>query len=192
MRRWRTHVRDEPESFYFAVSILRALKSSAAVLAFAELAADVERDLRSRIEDGAKLAEAINLALSFKGAPVVYAHTAEKLREFLHATLRLKLSKAQRATAVWRLAARATRVPLTSSAPCPSSSSPGAVWNRQRLRPFASDFDGHQSGCMMLFRYPKPAGVCMFLISHRHTAIRRSNRCAHSCSPPRAIGGGWQ
>jgi hypothetical protein len=94
--------RDEPKSFYFAVSILSELKS-AAVLALAELAAKVERELRWRILDAVTLAEAINLAMSFKGTPAIYERTATELREFLHALLRQELNHIQRATAVCAL-----------------------------------------------------------------------------------------
>jgi hypothetical protein len=95
--------RDEPKSFYFATSILSELKSAASVLAFAELAAGIESDLSRCIEDAIKLAEAINLALSFKGAPVVYEQTAAELRRFLHAVLQQELSEPQRATVVCAL-----------------------------------------------------------------------------------------
>jgi len=95
--------REEPKSFYFAVSILRELKSAASVLAFAELATEVERNPRAHIEDAVELADAINLALSFKGAPVVYEQAAGELRSFLHAVLRQELSEAQRAAVVCAL-----------------------------------------------------------------------------------------
>ena len=95
--------REEPQSFYFAVSVLRELKSPAAVLALAELAAEVTRDLRERIEDAVVLADAVNLVLSFKGAPVVYEQTAAQLRSFLHAALGQELNEAQRAAMVCAL-----------------------------------------------------------------------------------------
>jgi hypothetical protein len=95
--------RKEAESFYFAVSILGDLKSSASVLALAELATGVESHLQTGIEDAIKLAEAINVILSFKGSPVMYEQTAAELRRFLHALLQRELSESQRATAVCAL-----------------------------------------------------------------------------------------
>lgn len=95
--------RAEADSFYFAVSVLSELKTAASVRAFVELAAGIESDLGTHTEDAIKLAEAINLVLLFKGAPVVHEQTAAELRRFLHAVLRQELSEPQRATAVCAL-----------------------------------------------------------------------------------------
>lgn len=93
----------EPDSFYYAVSVLGDLKSSVAVLALAELAAEVQRDLPKRRGDAVKLAEAVNLTLSFKKPPAVHERTARSLRTFLHALLRQALNEPQRAIVVCAL-----------------------------------------------------------------------------------------
>jgi hypothetical protein len=93
----------EPDSLYFALAVLQEVKSSAAALALAELAFDIEGSLSKRAADGLKLADAINLTLSFKNSPQVYPDTAKKLRTFLHALLARSLSEPEMARVVCAL-----------------------------------------------------------------------------------------
>jgi hypothetical protein len=93
----------QEKSFYFAVAVLEELKSTASILAVAELCSDVANELPISIEDAVKLARAINFTLSFKNPPKIYAHTIIQLRNFLHALLSQNLNQATRATIVCAL-----------------------------------------------------------------------------------------
>lgn len=93
----------EPESFNFAVSVLSEVKTSACVVALAELAADVSRALPKRKKDGLKLSEAINLTLSFKNPPPVRPKTTRELRTFLHSLLGKRLTETESAWVVCAL-----------------------------------------------------------------------------------------
>ena len=93
----------EQESLYFAVSILAKVKSAACVLSLAELSADIATALPARVKDGVKLADAINLTLSFKNPPPAYPDTAMQLCSYLHAMLLQDLNEHERARIVCAL-----------------------------------------------------------------------------------------
>lgn len=95
--------RTKPESLAFAVSVLGEVKSAECVLALAELSEDVDGVSPERLKDGLKLADAINLTLSFKNPPPIYPETAEQLRTFLHTLLGQDLSESERVRVVCAL-----------------------------------------------------------------------------------------
>ena len=73
------------------------------MLAVEELAGELAEGLPARLEDALRVAEAINLMLSFRKRAPAYPATVANLRGFLHVLLGHCRNQAQRATVVCAL-----------------------------------------------------------------------------------------
>ncbi len=95
--------RDSAEATEFCVSVLEELKTAASVSAILAIGGPVLERPLANVKLAARLANAFNLLLSFKDAPLIAPAVERKVRELLHRLLAAELSEVQRASVVCAL-----------------------------------------------------------------------------------------
>jgi hypothetical protein len=95
--------KDSPDAAHFCVSVLEELMTAASVSAILAIGGPVIERPATDVNLAVRLAEGLNLLLSFKGAPAIAPGAECKVREFLHRLLAAELSEEQRASVVCAL-----------------------------------------------------------------------------------------
>ncbi len=95
--------KDSAEAAEFCVSVLEGLKTAASVSAILAIGERVIEQPADDVKLAVRLADGLNLLLSFKGAPGIPPEVERKAREFLYRLLAVELSEVQRASVVCAL-----------------------------------------------------------------------------------------
>ncbi len=95
--------RESPSLVEFCLGVLEEVNTAESVSAILEVGDAVVESPASDVARAARLADGLNLLLSFKGAPAVSATVEWQVRDFLHRLLNTGLTEAQRTSVVCAL-----------------------------------------------------------------------------------------
>lgn len=99
----------DPDTFddycEFCIAALEELRTPQSVLALMDIAQGIETipTRHKAVSVAAKIASALNLILSLKGAPSIYPHIEDTVREFLHTLLIADLEEHELASVIYAL-----------------------------------------------------------------------------------------